>query len=79
MAASWRTLALATLLTAAVALVAGRSGIALVLLSGAWAWALGRWLLGKLPGLTGDCYGAVCEVVETTVLLLASPMASALR
>jgi adenosylcobinamide-GDP ribazoletransferase len=79
MAASWRTLVLATLLTIAVALVGGWSGIVLVLLSGAWAWALGRWLLGKLPGLTGDCYGAICEVLETTVLLLTPPVASALR
>jgi adenosylcobinamide-GDP ribazoletransferase len=78
-AANWRTLAVATLFTAAVALAAERSGIVLVLLPGVWAWALGRWLMGKLPGLTGDCYGAVCEVVETTVLLLTPPLASALR
>jgi adenosylcobinamide-GDP ribazoletransferase len=77
--ASWRTLALATLLTTGVALVAGPSGLVLVVLSGAFAWALGRWLLGRLPGLTGDCYGAVCEVVETTVLLLTPPLVSAPR
>lgn len=28
------------------------------------ALGIGRWLLRLLPGLTGDCYGAVCEVVE---------------
>jgi adenosylcobinamide-GDP ribazoletransferase len=31
------------------------------------ALALGAWLMRLLPGLTGDCYGAVCEVVETSV------------
>jgi cobalamin synthase len=25
-----------------------------------------------LPGLTGDCYGAVCELVETVVWLTAA-------
>ena len=39
------------------------------------ALALGRWLMRLLPGLTGDCYGAVCEVVETLVWLSAAPLA----
>jgi adenosylcobinamide-GDP ribazoletransferase len=33
------------------------------------AYGIGRWLVTLLPGLTGDCYGAVCEVVETAVWL----------
>jgi cobalamin synthase len=31
--------------------------------------AFGRWLLRLLPGLTGDSYGAACELVETVVWL----------
>jgi adenosylcobinamide-GDP ribazoletransferase len=39
------------------------------------ALLLGRWLVSLLPGLTGDCYGAGCETVETVVLLAAAPLA----
>jgi cobalamin synthase len=31
-----------------------------------------------LPGLTGDCYGAVCEIVESIVWLSAAPVAKAM-
>ena len=41
----------------------------------ATALAAGKWLLRLLPGLTGDCYGAVCEVVETVAWLAAAPLA----
>jgi adenosylcobinamide-GDP ribazoletransferase len=44
----------------------------------ATAWLLGRWLMTLLPGLTGDCYGAVCELVETVVLVGAAPIAHVL-
>jgi adenosylcobinamide-GDP ribazoletransferase len=37
--------------------------------TGLTAYVLGRRLVRLLPGLTGDCYGAVCEVVETVVWL----------
>jgi adenosylcobinamide-GDP ribazoletransferase len=33
------------------------------------ALVLGRWLRELLPGLTGDCYGAVCEITESVVWL----------
>lgn len=32
---------------------------------------LSRWMIGKLGGMTGDTYGAVCEVAEITFLTLA--------
>ena len=35
------------------------------------ALALGRWIAGLLGGLTGDGYGAVCEVAGVTALLAA--------
>jgi adenosylcobinamide-GDP ribazoletransferase len=35
------------------------------------AFAGGRWLAGRLGGLTGDTYGALCVLAETAVLYLA--------
>jgi cobalamin synthase len=37
----------------------------------AWAVAVpvARFMLRRLPGLTGDCYGAINEVVEGVVLV----------
>jgi cobalamin synthase len=33
--------------------------------------SLARWAAGRLDGgLTGDLYGALCEIVETAVLLI---------
>jgi adenosylcobinamide-GDP ribazoletransferase len=39
-------------------------------LAGALTWATGCFALRRLPGLTGDIYGALCELVEMMVLLL---------
>ncbi len=32
-------------------------------------WVVGRYILKRIPGLTGDNYGALCELVELLVLL----------
>ena len=42
------------------------------------ALGIGNLLIRALPGLTGDCYGTGCEVVETVVWLAAAPLAHAL-
>ncbi len=52
-------------------LAAGIPGIALLLAASLFAWAIGAWASKLLGGLTGDVYGAVNEVVETAVLVLA--------
>jgi adenosylcobinamide-GDP ribazoletransferase len=39
-------------------------------LAGAMTWVGGRFVLRRLPGLTGDIYGALCELLEVVVLLL---------
>jgi cobalamin synthase len=44
-------------------------GLAVGLIALVTAMGVGRWLMTLLPGLTGDCYGAICEVVETVVWL----------
>jgi adenosylcobinamide-GDP ribazoletransferase len=33
-------------------------------------WLIARFVLRRLPGLTGDIYGAICEIVEVLVLLI---------
>jgi adenosylcobinamide-GDP ribazoletransferase len=74
--AGWRQFALASLI--AVAAVAGvfavvpggwRALLALPL-AAVLTWAGGRFVLRRLPGLTGDIYGAVCELLEAMTLLL---------
>jgi adenosylcobinamide-GDP ribazoletransferase len=60
---------------AAVGAVAGlvpggwRAALALPL-GGVMVWAGGRFVMRRLPGLTGDIYGALCTLVEVAVLLL---------
>jgi adenosylcobinamide-GDP ribazoletransferase len=34
------------------------------------AWMLARLVMTRIPGLTGDNYGAICEVMELLVLVL---------
>jgi adenosylcobinamide-GDP ribazoletransferase len=61
---------LASALTAAVAwFSAGPFGILLLFLSGALMFLIVRFVLARLPGLTGDLYGALCELLEVLVLL----------
>lgn len=33
-------------------------------------WLSGKWLSRKLGGLTGDTYGAICEITETLSLMI---------
>lgn len=42
------------------------------------ALGLGRWMAGKLGGLTGDAYGAVNELGEVSALMLGAALAPAL-
>ena len=54
---------------AVAALVAGWAGLAAWALATGATWLLARFALRRLPGLTGDIYGAVCEVVEVLMLV----------
>lgn len=66
-----KQLALATaIVLLAVWLIGGWFGLAGVALSGLVVLGLSRFALARLPGLTGDVYGAICELVETCVLVL---------
>ena len=60
------------LVTAAAAggLLLGVAGLILLGAAIAVSLGLGRWIAGKLEGMTGDTCGAVNEVAEVSVLLL---------
>lgn len=57
-----------TLVFIAAAAVAGPNGLAACLLAALGAHLLGRWWTHELGGLTGDTYGACCELVEVIAL-----------
>lgn len=69
--AGWREAALAALtaIPAAWLIGAERGLIALAAVLCA-AWLIGRFALRRLPGLTGDIYGAICAIGELIVLLI---------
>jgi adenosylcobinamide-GDP ribazoletransferase len=62
------------LLASAIAVVAAWIaaawlGLLIILVSGVLMFFFTRFVLTRLPGLTGDIYGAVCELLEVLVLL----------
>jgi len=68
--AGWRQVALATGLTLATAWLGGSWwGLMAMMGVGGATWLAARFTLSRLPGLTGDIYGAICEMVEAFVLL----------
>lgn len=65
-----RELLIATLLALVIVGATLRQfGLPLLLLAWLTAWLVARATLRKLPGLTGDIYGAINEVVVLTMLL----------
>ena len=69
--AGWPQAALATATALVVAWFAAEwQGLAALTLAGVTTWAVARFVLRRLPGLTRDIYGAICETVECLVLLL---------
>ena len=51
--------------------LAGMVGILLLAAACAVAWGIGAWATRLLGGVTGDIYGAVNELTEVVVLLMA--------
>lgn len=69
-AASYSRL-ISVLTVAAVALIGGIPAILAVAVTGIAAYVLAEWMARRLGGgLTGDTYGALCVMSETTVLLV---------
>lgn len=69
--AGWPQVILATLISLLTAwLFAGWTGLLSLALAGAVLWLGGSFILRRIPGLTGDSYGALCEMVELAILLM---------
>ncbi len=61
---------LATVIALAVVwLTAGWWGLGALAVAGALLWLTARYVLARLPGLTGDIYGAICILAEVVVLI----------
>ena len=73
-----QALLLASIVPLAVCIVAWPIGPIVGILAALTSLILARALMQILPGLTGDNYGASCELVETVVWLAAAPLARAL-
>lgn len=58
----------ATAVAVAAALIAGPRGLLAMLLVWAAAHLLARWWTRDLGGLTGDTYGAICEIGEVVAI-----------
>jgi adenosylcobinamide-GDP ribazoletransferase len=70
-----RALLAATLVAGAAAvLLLGAAGLAALALAAAATWLFARYCLGRLPGLTGDTYGALDELVEALLLIALPPL-----
>jgi adenosylcobinamide-GDP ribazoletransferase len=68
--AGWGQALLASAIAAVGAwCIAGPFGWLVLLLSGALMFLTARFAMTRLPGLTGDIYGAICELLEVLVLL----------
>jgi adenosylcobinamide-GDP ribazoletransferase len=62
---------LATTITVLAAwLFGGWIGLLAFALSGIVLWLGSAFILRRIPGLTGDSYGALCEIVELVVLFI---------
>ncbi len=68
---TWRQVLVATITALAAAwLAAGWYGLLALALAALTLLGVAAFTLKRIPGLTGDIYGAVCELVELVVLML---------
>lgn len=66
----WPQVVLATIITGLIAwFFAGWMGIIAYAIAGAVLFLGAAFILRRIPGLTGDSYGALCELTELVVLL----------
>jgi adenosylcobinamide-GDP ribazoletransferase len=69
--ADWPHAALGTAFAVTCAwMIAGWLGLLALGVAALSLLAIARYVLARLPGLTGDIYGAICELTELAVLLL---------
>lgn len=69
--ANWRQIEVGTIITMLVGWFTwGWYGLLLLPITLLVTMAAASYVLKRLPGLTGDIYGALCEITETIILLL---------
>jgi adenosylcobinamide-GDP ribazoletransferase len=68
--AGWRSIAVATVIAFALAAAFGVIGLSGMVTTAATVAVGGRFLTGRLGGLTGDTYGALAVLSEVLVLLV---------
>jgi adenosylcobinamide-GDP ribazoletransferase len=67
---------LAVLAAALVAIgLLGLTGVILLAVTGLLVTLVARFALARIGGLTGDVYGAICEIIETALLVVAATLA----
>jgi adenosylcobinamide-GDP ribazoletransferase len=67
----WPQVILATVVSVLAAwFFAGWTGLLAFALAGLVLWLGAGFILRRIPGLTGDSYGALCELVELVVLFV---------
>ena len=72
----WLQLAVGLVATVIIVVaLTGPTGLALLAAATAVGWVVGAWASKLLGGVTGDVYGAVNEVAEVSVLVLAALLA----
>jgi adenosylcobinamide-GDP ribazoletransferase len=68
--AGWLHAGIATLITLVVVWLAGQlAGLAIMALAGGVLWLGARFTMRRIPGLTGDVYGALNETIELVTLM----------
>lgn len=69
--ANWQQALIATLVASATAaILGGWQGVVALGVVATGTWFIARFALARLPGLTGDLYGAICELGELLALLV---------
>ena len=69
----WPQISIATGFTVlAVWYISRWTGLLAIAIAGISLWFAAKFILRRIPGLTGDSYGALCEVTELVVLVFYS-------
>ena len=67
---SGRIITASLTILAATFLLMKWEGVFILFLTAAIVLLIARWMAGRLGGLTGDTYGALCEVAETLFIVI---------